>query len=451
MSQPRVAACDQTKRNRNFQEVSLGYPKKIAIDEAQRCPQCSDPVCKKGCPLGIDIPGFIRLLREGNLFAAYQKIKEKNPFPSICGRICSSPCEAACILNDEEAPIGIRALERFAADFGKVKAVKTPLRPSGKKIAIIGSGPSGLSASVELAQKGYQVTVFEALDRPGGVLKYGIPEFRLPDQVLDNEINEIKNLGVEFKMNFFIGQTMSLADLKDKGFSAILLAMGAGVPKFMDIPGANLGRVYYGEEFLMRVNLAKRKMFSGVKPDFPVGGRVAVIGSGNTALDCARSAKRFGSDITLIFRRTEEEMRVRAEERNFAKEEGIKLEPLVQPLEILSDGDHGVRGVKCLRLDYADADSSGKWVLEAVPDSEFILDVETVIIAVGHQPNSLLRKFEKQLELNIDKTLKIDEQKMTSIPGVFACGNVVTNAGPVVEAIASGKVVAESIHQYLKK
>jgi len=402
-----------------------------------------------GCPLGIDIPKFVRQIREGDVPGAYQIIKEQNSLPSICGRICSAPCEVACVLTEEEnAPIGIRGLERYASDFGKPRITKgTPAR--GKRIAIVGSGPAGLAAAAKLTQKGFQVTIFESLDKPGGVLRYGIPEFRIPKKILDQEIEEIKSLGVQIKTNFFIGQTMTFEDLKNDGFEAILLAMGAGIPKFMDLKGTSLGGVYYGEEFLMRVNLTKAGMFTKHVPNFILGEKIAVIGSGNTALDCARSAARFGKEVTLIFRRTQDDMRVRTEEREYAMEEGIRFESLVKPIEILANQNNFVEGLKCLRMDFADAEGLGEWELAPVPGSDFILDVDTVVIAIGHNPNSVVSKLLTDIELRRDGAVKVNPLNgMTSIPDVFACGNVVTNAGPVVEAIASGKKAAENIGNY---
>ena len=407
----------------------------------------------KGCPLGINIPRFIRSLREGNVDSAYAKIKEENCLAAICGRICSAPCEAACILNEEGAPpIGIRALERYAADFGRLKAAKRDQAfLGGKKIAIVGSGPTGLTAAAQLVQRGYQVTVFESFDKPGGVLRYGIPEFRVPKKTLDNEINEIRVAGVKIEVNFLIGHTASLEELIRQDFDAVLLATGAGIPKFMDLPGANLGGVYYGEEFLMRVNRAKSTFFSRKLDKLPVGQRIAVIGSGNTALDCARIGIRLGREVTLIFRGTEEDMRVKREERAYAKEEGVRFEPMVKPVEILADPGHFVGGLKCVRMDYADANGSGEWKITQVPDSEFVIDVDTVVIATGHSPNSLIAKNVSHLKVNSDGTLKVNEKTgITSLPGVFAAGNVRTNAGPVVEAIASGKKAAEEIDDYLK-
>ncbi len=407
----------------------------------------------QGCPLGINIPGFIRNLREGDVGRAYEVIREQNLFPSICGRVCSAPCEVSCILTDEGSPIGIRALERYCSDNGRSRSSrKDKIYRKGKKIAVVGSGPSGMSAAAQLAQKGYQVTIFESLDAPGGVLRYGIPEFRIPKKILDFEINEIRNLGVDIQTNFFIGQNASLEDLFEQGFVAVLLATGAGTPKFVDLPGSNLGGVYYGEEFLMRVNLIKSTLFSRTTPNFVLGQRIAVIGSGNTALDCARAAKRFGRDVTLIFRRTEDDMRTRRDERDFAKEEGVEFEPLVKPIEILADQNNFVDGLKCVRMDFAES-SKDQWELARVPDSEFVLEADTVIIAVGHIPNFLKSMdANNQLNLSSDGTIEVDPKtSQTSIPKVFASGNVVTNAGPIVEAIAGGKQVAERMDRYLKR
>lgn len=403
--------------------------------------------------MGIDIPGFIRLLREGNVAGAYARIRERNCLPAICGRVCTAPCETACVLNDEKAPIGIRALERYASDFGRSKAAKRrQASRGGKKVAVVGSGPAGLAAAAELARRGYAVTVFESFDKPGGVLRYGIPEFRIPKKILDNEINEIRAPGVDIETNFLIGRTAALEELPRRDFAAVLLATGAGIPKFMDLPGANLGGVYYGEEFLMRVNRAKSSLFSRGIPRLPMGQKIAVIGSGNTALDCARIGVRFGREVILIFRRSEEDMYVRREDRTYAKEEGVRFEPMVRPAEILAGPEHFVGGLRCVRMDYADSDGSGRWQITEVPGSEFVLDVDTVIIAVGHNPNSLLSKETPQLKTNKDGTLKVDEKSgATSIPGVFAAGNVRTNAGPLVEAMASGERAAEEIDAYLKE
>jgi len=407
----------------------------------------------KGCPLGINVPGFIRSLREGNVDSAYAKIREESCLSSICGRICTAPCEAACVLTDEGLPIGIRALERYASDYGKNRPAKFDnSSKSGIKIAVVGSGPSGLMASFQLAQKGYQVTIFESLDKPGGVLRYGIPEFRLPKKYLDQEINHIKALGVKIVPNFFLGYTASLEGLFDQGYEAVLLATGAGIPKLLDMPGTSFGGVYYGEEFLIRTHRLKDLRLFPHTTDFPFGIRVAVIGSGNTALDCARLAVRYGREVSLVFSSEEGDLHVNSEECIYAQEEGVRFESRIKPVEILGDAHHFVTGLKCVRMDYADPDGSGKWQVVEVPGSDFALEVDTVIIATGHNPNSLLVNAEKRLKVNDDGTFKVGKDNgMTTISRVFAAGNVRTNAGPVVEAMASGKRAAEQIDLYLKE
>ncbi|HBG60922.1 MAG: hypothetical protein A2Y03_09390 [Omnitrophica WOR_2 bacterium GWF2_38_59] len=455
MLKSKVITQSATKRIGNFNEVSLGYSKKIAIEESRRCPQCTEPKCVDACPARVDIPKFIRALREGDIAGAYSKIKEENCFPSVCGRICFAPCEDACVLAKENAPIGIRALERYIADFGKSRFTKKEsFLKIAKRVAIIGAGPSGLAAACSLSNKGYSVEVFESSDKPGGVLFYGVPGFRIPKKVLESEINDIKALGVEIKNNFLAGKTVLIEELFGSGFNAVLIATGAGIPKLIDLPGANLGGVYYGEEFLMRTNLIKTNIFSRYVPSFPLGERIAVVGSGNTALDCARSAVRFGRSVSLIFRRTEDEMMVRFEERQYAKEEGVSFHSLTRPVEIISNNSGFVGGLKCVRMDYADEDSDGKWQLAEVPDSEFIIEADTVVIAVGHKPNSLACKDSAKMSPSISKsgTIKVNSSNlMTNIEGVFACGNVTTDARPLVEAIASGKRAAEGIDVYLKK
>ena len=391
------------------------------------------------------------MLREGQVAAAYEKIKEANCLPAICGRVCPAPCETMTALNQDAAPISIRALERFAADYGKSRSVKKLSSARKTKVGVIGSGPAGLAAASELAKYGYQVVIYESLDKPGGILRYGIPEFRIPKKVLDQEINDLVSAGIEIKTNFFIGQTLTIDDLFKEGFKAILLATGAGIPKFMDLLGSNLGGVYYGEEFLMRANLTKRNIFSPSSSHFIVGPRLAVIGSGNTALDCARVGVRWGCETTLIFRGTTEDMRVRASERKYGEEEGIRFEPLTKPVEILGDQNDFVRGLRCIHMDYADAQANGQWELIPVPDSEFVIEADSVVIAIGHEANSMAIRHHPHFKLNSDGTVAMDSQTaMTSVAGVFACGNIVTNAGNVVEAMLSGKRAAQSIEKYLQ-
>ena len=452
MAQPEGATQPAEKRKKNFAEVSFGLSKKIAIEEARRYPQHLNTTDASVCPIGVDVPGFIRILREGNVAGAYEKVREANCLPAICGRVCPAPCENAFASGEHGAPIGIRALERFVSDHGRMRsAKKASISNSSVKIAIIGSGPAGLAAANELVASGHRVTIYESLDKPGGVLRYGIPEFRIPEKILDQDIKGLINAGVEIKTNFFVSQTVTIDELFKEGYKIILLATGAGIPKFMDLPGANLGGVYYGEEFLMRANLTKRNLFGQISTDFKVGPRLAVIGSGNTALDCARVGVRYGCDVTLIFRGTEEDLRVRESERKYAREEGVRFQPLTKSLEILGDQENFVKGLRCIQMDYADTQQNDQWELVQVPDSEFTIEADSVVIAIGHEANAMAVRNNDQIKIDSDGTINANESSMTSIPGIFACGNIVTNAGNIVEAMASGKQAAKSIDEYLKK
>lgn len=372
-------------------------------------------------------------------------------FASICGRLCPAPCERACVFYEDGAPIAIRALERFAADFGQMKSSKPePLSSRGKKVGIVGSGPAGLTAAGFLAHKGFSVTVFEAFNEAGGVLRHGIPEFRFPKKILDSEIIWLKSLGVEFKTNFFITQSTGLKDLLSPGFAAVFLATGAGAPQFLDLPGTNLGGVLYADEFLMRMNLMKTgdPKFAGA---FNIGYRVVVIGKGYAAIDCARAALRLGRDATVVFGHSEDDLDIHVEEKEYGKEEGLKLEPLTKPLEILGSDDHFVCGLKCRRMDFGDPQNSGKWTLIEVPESEFMMEADTVILAAGHRPQGTFLKKMPDFRMNPDGTVWVNEaDAMTSIPGIFAGGNVTAGTTSIVHAIADGKKAAESIERYLK-
>ena len=399
--------------------------------------------------MGIDIPGFIRYLREGRLQAAYAVIRQKNPLPSVCGRICAAPCQRVCVLNEEKAPIAIRALERFVSDHGGVRSVEKRYSFS-RRVAIIGSGPSGLAAADVLNQKGYGATIFEAMDEPGGAPRQGVPEFRLPWRRVAQDIKDLRARGIDIKTARFMARPSVLADLWREGFSAVLLAPGSGVPRWVEIPGTHWGGVYYGEEFLLRVN-RRRQGWGRPVINIPLGRESAVIGTGPMALDCARALVRLGSRVTVVFPRSDDET-FPEEDRTMAEEEGVMFESLVKPLAIQGDRDGWVNGLKCRRLDYAEAETGGvQWTLQEVPASEFVLKASTVILAVGQRPNTFIQRFLKDLKLNEDGTIAVDPvSRMTSIDKVFAAGNGVLGPGSLARAMADGKRAAEAMDAYLK-
>jgi len=392
----------------------LGFIKKITQEEARRCPQCAVATCLPGCPLGIDIPGFIRLLREGETAQALERIKKENPFPAICGRICPAPCEQACVFHADGEPIAIRGLERFAADFGAGKAEKPSLAPRGKKVAIIGSGPAGMSAAYYLAKMNLSVTIFEAAHQPGGLLRYAVPELRLPQKVLDEQFAQLKLLGVEVQTDVVFGRTMMIDELFMQGFSAVLLATGAGQPKFSDLPGSSLIGVYYDVEFLERLQTVNKEApLPAARRQMIPGPKTVVVGRGAAAFDAARLSLRLGSATQVVLNGFEEQAGVSHDILNETREEGIEVHSM-HALEIVDDGNGFVSGVKCRELD----------------EPPIFLEAQTVIIANGQQPNGFLKG-------------------MTSMEKVFACGSAVTAAGSVVDAIAGGKAAAKKIVQYL--
>ncbi len=452
MQQPPTTTQPKDKRAKNFQEVSLGFPKRVALQEAARCPQCTTPSCNPGCPLGVDVPEFIRILRTGDVKGALKKIREQNVLPGICGRICSAPCEDACILDIENAAIGIRALERYAADYGRERlSHRKKTAPTGRKIAIIGSGPSGLTAAAFLAQKEYQVTIFEALPFVGGVLRYGIPEFRLPESALQAEIEEIKSWGVVIKTNSAIGAQISLDQLFTEGFSAVLLAIGSGRPQWTkDLPETTASGIYYVEEILLQSNTMAPRFLKQQIP-LRLGNKVIVLGSDSAALDCARVCVRLGKAVTLVFESMEEGLEIQKHDLQYAREEGVRLESLARPLEIATNEQKAVCGLKCVRMDFADPDGKGQWRLIPVPDSQFTLPADTLIVSPQRKPNgSFLNKI-PGLRLNEDGTIWINpENAMTSVDRIFAAGNAVSGYGQAVKAMASAKKAAEKIHEYLK-
>ncbi|MBI4309847.1 MAG: FAD-dependent oxidoreductase [Candidatus Omnitrophica bacterium] len=450
MGQTKPSLQPRQRRVSNPYEVVLGFGKKENLDESRRCPQCAQPVCLKGCPLGIDIPGFIRLLREDDTAAALERIRRENPFPAICGRICPAPCEPACIFYEDGTPIAIRDLERYAADFGRGKLQKEKNAPAdkGKKVAIIGAGPSGMAAAWYLARAGYGVTLFEAMHEPGGLLRYGVPEFRLPQKILDEYTMELKGMGVRIETNILAGGTEPVLDILGRGYAAMLLTVGAGVPDLTDFPGHNLGGVYYAEEFLMRAQSGAKAKVLETGRDLMLGAQTAVLGFGPSALDAARLAVRLGQQVDLIFGGPEEELGVHADDLKAAVEEGVKVHAPVKPLGIEPDARGFAGAVACRRLEMVEQD--GKLSLQPVADGEILIEAQTVILSHGRRPNPFLRRGLPQLQYNDNGTLWVDAQTgLTNLENIFAAGNAVTGAGPVVDAIAGGKAAAKKIMEFL--
>lgn len=446
---------DPMKRRRNFDEVALGYSPDEAMREAQRCIQCKHPFCVEGCPVHVQIPQFIKLIAEGRFEDAAQKIKETNNLPAVCGRVCpqEEQCEARCVLNRKGQSVAIGRLERFAADYQMKKGIPDPERPIkiDKKVAVIGSGPAGLTAAADLAKLGYDVTVFESFHELGGVLVYGIPEFRLPKALVKQEIEFLRRLGVKFVTNVIVGNTLTIDDLFDDGYQAVFIGTGAGLPKFMDIPGESLNGVYSANEYLTRVNLMKAYLFP--KADTPIkkAHKVAVVGGGNVAMDAARCALRLGADeVHIVYRRSETEMPARAEEVHHAKEEGIIFDLLTNPIRII--GENGrVTGMECIKMELGEPDASGRRRPVPVKGSEFMMEVDAVIMALGTTPNPLIAATTHGLDIQPWGGIIADEATgATSRPGVYAGGDAVTGAATVILAMGAGKKAAAAIHEYLE-
>lgn len=448
------------RRIRNFNEVALGYSEAEALKEAARCLQCKKMPCVAGCPVQIDITGFIKLIAEKDFIGAAQKIKEKNCLPAICGRVCpqEEQCEQLCTLGKKHEPVAIGRLERFAADYerqsGKTRSPKRLRKSRGaakaKKIAVIGSGPAGLTVAGDLALLGYKVTIFEALHKAGGVLVYGIPEFRLPKAIVEDEVRYIQSLGVELSLDMIIGRTLTIDDLFDSGYQAVFIGIGAGLPLFMNIPGENLNNVYSANEFLTRSNLMKAYLFP--EHDTPVkkGKRVAVVGGGNVALDSARTALRLGAEeVHLVYRRTEHEMPARIEEYHHAVEEGIIFDWLTLPRRIIGAEGY-VCGMECVRMELGEPDESGRRSPVEIAGSEFTLDVDLVIIAIGTRANPLLPETIPGLRLNERGYIAVDPLTgQTSMSRVFAGGDIVTGSATVISAMGAGRIAAQSIDHFL--
>ena len=443
-------------RAHNFDEVPFGYPEDVAVMEANRCLKCKKPKCVDGCPVGIDIPGFIALIQEGKFIEAAVRIKEDNGLPAVCGRVCpqEEQCEVKCVLGIKGEPVAIGRLERFVADYERNKKhVSIPEIPdkTGKRIAVVGSGPAGLTVAADLVKLGHDVTVFEALQELGGVLIYGIPEFRLPKEIVRSEVNYLQDLGVKFVTDFVVGRNSTISELMDnEGFDAVFVGTGAGLPSFMNIPGENLVGVYSANEYLTRANLMKAYLFP--KYDTPPikRQRVAVIGGGNVAMDSARTALRLGGEVTVVYRRAREQMPGRDEEIHHAEEEGVKFKLLNNPLRIIGDEHHRVTGMECIQMELGEPDDSGRRRPVPIEGSEFILDLDTVIVAIGNKPNPLIPQTMPELETTRWGTIVADEETMqTSVPGVFAAGDIVSGAATVILAMGQGRMAAQGIHNYL--
>lgn len=445
---------DPIVRNKNFLEVSLGYTEEQAIDEANRCLDCKNKPCVNGCPVSINIPEFIKKIKESDFEGAYQIISRSSSLPAVCGRVCpqETQCESKCVRGIKGEPVAIGRLERFVADWHNANCKSNITKPelNGHKCAIIGAGPSGLACAGDLAKMGYEVTVFEALHLAGGVLVYGIPEFRLPKSIVQHEIDNLKQLGVDIQTNVVIGKTIEINELFKQGYDAIFIGSGAGLPRFMNIPGENLKGVYSANEFLTRVNLMKAY---NNKADTPIkhSKNVAIVGGGNVAMDAARSAKRLGAEnVYIVYRRSEAEMPARNEEIEHAKEEGIIFKTLTNPIEITGDEHKIVTGMKCVEMELGEPDESGRRSPSAKDDSEFILDVDCVIIAIGTSPNPLIRNTTEGLDTNRHGCFITDEDGRTSKEGVFAGGDAVTGAATVILAMGAGKTAAKAMDEYIK-
>jgi glutamate synthase (NADPH/NADH) small chain len=446
-------------RNKNFNEVNIGLSEEQAIKEASRCLDCPTPTCISGCPVNIDIPGFIKNIDRGDFLEAARLLKETNALPAVCGRVCpqETQCEERCLyIKMKKDPVAIGALERFAADYerntGNISVPETAA-PNNIKVAIVGSGPAGLTVSGEMAKYGYDVTVFEALHEYGGVLVYGIPEFRLPKDIVRTEIHNLEKMGVKFIKNFIVGRSASFEELRKEGFKSFFIASGAGLPSFMRIPGENLINIYSSNEYLTRVNLMKAFRFPEYDTPIVSGKKVAVIGGGNTAMDAVRTAKRLGADRSMIiYRRSEKEMPARVEEIHHAKEEGIEFMNLHSPLEYYGDSEGRVVRMKVQKMELGEPDDSGRRRPVPIEGSEFMVDVDTVVVGIGTSPNPLIPAALPELETTRWQTLVVDDNTMeTSIPGMFAGGDIVRGGATVILAMGDGKVAAEHMHKYLQE
>ncbi len=445
---------DPKVRATNFDEVCLGYNEQEAMEEASRCLNCKNAQCMKGCPVSIDIPAFIHEVKEGNFAEAYKIISQSSALPAVCGRVCpqESQCEGKCIRGIKGEPVSIGKLERFVADWARENGIapEPAKEKKNKKVAVIGSGPSGLTCAGDLAKLGYDVTIFEALHKAGGVLVYGIPEFRLPkDKVVQAEVDNVKKLGVKIETNVVVGKAVTIDQLMEEGFEAVFIGSGAGLPRFMGIPGENANGVFSANEYLTRNNLMKA-FEDGYSTPIHAGSKVAVVGGGNVAMDAARTALRLGAEVHIVYRRSAEELPARAEEVHHAKEEGIIFNLLTNPTEILVDEKGWVKGMKCVKMELGEPDASGRRKPVEVPGSEFEMELDTVIMSLGTSPNPLISSTTGGLDINSHKCIVADEKNgQTSKIGVFAGGDAVTGAATVILAMGAGKAAAKGIDEYL--
>ncbi|RLF41779.1 MAG: glutamate synthase (NADPH), homotetrameric [Thermoplasmata archaeon] len=444
---------DPRERIKNFDEVPYGYDADTAIKEAQRCLQCKDKPCVLGCPVGIDIPRFIAAIKEGDFDKAIKIIKEKSNLPAVCGRVCpyEEQCEGNCRLKKIGEPVGIGRLERFVADYEREKGITIPSKPKpiDKKVVVIGAGPAGLTCAGDLVKMGYDVTIFEALHAPGGVLMYGIPEFRLPKEIVKAEVDYITKLGVKIIYDVVVGKTIPMEEILEE-YDAVFIGTGAGLPRFLGIEGENLNGVYSANEFLTRVNLMKAYLFTEYDTPVKIGRIVATFGAGNVAMDCARTALRLGAKKSyIIYRRTEKEMPAREEEIEHAKEEGVEFKLLTNPIRFIGDERGNLKAVECIRMKLGEPDESGRRRPIPIEGSEFKIDIDTALIAIGQSPNPLIPQVMKDLKLGRKGNIEIDEMGRTNIPGIFAGGDIATGAATVILAMGAGKKAAKAIHEYL--
>ncbi|MFH1156204.1 MAG: NADPH-dependent glutamate synthase [Pseudomonadota bacterium] len=455
---PRVKMPEQAPeiRRRNFKEVPLGLTDEMAMQEASRCLQCKKPACVEGCPVSVDIPGFINMIALGNFEGAIERLWEKNALPAVCGRVCPQEiqCEGNCIVGKKDKPVAIGYLERFAADKARAKGTGTLPKvaaKTGKKVAVIGSGPSGLTVAGDLVVKGHGVTIFEAFHQAGGVLVYGIPEFRLPKAIVGSEVQTLKTLGVSIELNSVVGATMTIDELFEEGYDAVYVGVGAGLPRFMNLPGENLIGIFSANEYLTRANLMKAYRFPEYDTPIAMGKNVVVLGAGNVAMDSARTAMRLGADsVKIVYRRSREEMPARAEELHHAEQEGIEFVLLTNPTQFFGDDKGRLTGMECLKMELGEPDASGRRRPVPIKGSEYRFDCDLVVVSVGAQPNPLLTKSTPEIRLNRWGNIVADTRTgKTSKKGVWAGGDIVTGMATVILAMGAGREAANSIHEYL--